>query len=193
MNRTRTLAPPADWLSTADVEASADARNADELVTAHFHEHAEPLYRYLAGVYGSPLDAEEVTQEVFLRLYQALAAGVPIEQPRAWVFTVGRRLMINRWKHGRVENGARYGAAPIVPDSLCDPAPTPEDRLADRRRRAALRDAMLDLSAMERQCLYARAQGLKLREIGVLVGLDLRRVAEIIDHAVQRLQRHVRG
>jgi RNA polymerase sigma-70 factor (ECF subfamily) len=194
MNRSRTLAPPTTWLSTPEADSSsALARSADERVTTYFHDHADAVYRYLSGVYGSPHDAEEVTQEAFLRLYQALAAQESIERPRAWVFTVARRLMINRRKHGLVEMGGRHAGPPVVIDTLCDPAPTPEDHLARRRRRVALKGAMQDLTAMERQCLCARAQGLKLREIGSIVGLDLRRVAEIIDGAVERLQRHLRG
>src|SRR5262245_54922348 len=191
MNRTRTLAQPA-WWSTTETTTPEYVRTADERVTLHYREHAESVYRYLAAVYGSAEDARDVTQEAFLRLHRALIAREAIENPAAWVFTVARRLMLDRLKRARAEAGKYCAYSPDVAEAVYDPALTPEDALADRQRWAAFREATRHLSDMERKCLNARAQGLKLREIGDKVGLDLRRVAEIIDRAVLRLQGQVR-
>jgi DNA-directed RNA polymerase specialized sigma24 family protein len=51
---------------------------------------------------------------------------------------------------------------------------------------------MQSLPVIEQKCLVARAQGLKLREIADSAGMDLRRVAEVIARAVERLQRQIR-
>jgi RNA polymerase sigma-70 factor, ECF subfamily len=198
MNRSRTLATPAtSWLtSTAAVGEATEqdlVRSPDEQVTAYFREHSGAVYRYLAGVYGRESDAEEVTQEAFLRLHLALVGKERIENPRAWVLTVARRLMLDRLKRGRCEAVRHCTVAPDVAESVCDPAPTPEEALAERRKRAALQDAVRNLTSLEQQCLFARAEGLKLRQIGEVVGMDLRRVAEVVERAVRTLQRQMRG
>lgn len=195
MNKGRTLAfPPSAWIDRdALVQTPELARGPDEQVTAYFHEHAEPLYRYLCAVYRCDEDAEEVTQEAFLRLYEALASGERIENPRAWVYAVARRLMLNCRKRDRNEETKKTELARLVGDVDVTPLGTPEAVLADQQRTDALRHALRTLPLVEKQCLYARAQGLKLREIGEMSGLDLRRVAEVISRAVQRLQRQIGG
>lgn len=198
MNRSRTLAvtPAISLLSGTvagkDTEAEL-VRSPDEQVTAYFREHSGAVYRYLAGVYSRESDAEEVTQEAFLRLHLALVAREKIENPKAWVLTVARRLMLDRLKRGRCEAVRHCTVAPDVAESVCDPAPTPEEALAERRKRAALQHAVRNLTSIEQQCLLARAEGLKLRQIGEVVGMDLRRVAEVVERAVRTLQRQMRA
>lgn len=198
MPRSRTLAVTPD-LSLLSVTAAAEAiepelaRSPDEQVTAYFREHSGSVYRYLAGVYNRESDAEEVTQEAFLRLHLALVAREKIENPKAWVLTVARRLMLDRLKRGRCEAMRHCTVAPDVAEAVCDTAPTPEEALAERRKRTALQHALRNLTSLEQQCLIARAEGLKLRQIGEVVGMDLRRVAEVVERAVRTLQRQMRA
>jgi RNA polymerase sigma-70 factor (ECF subfamily) len=199
MNRSRTLAasPATSWLTSGTAVGEATepelVRSPDEQVTAYFREHSGAVYRYLAGVYGRESEAEEVTQEAFLRLHLALVARENIENPKAWVLTVARRLMLDRLKRGRCEAVRHCTVASDVAESVSDPAPTPEEALAARRKRAALQSAVRNLTSLEQQCLFARAEGLKLRQIGEVVGMDLRRVAEIVERAVRTLQRQMRA
>lgn len=58
-----------------------------------------------------------------------------------------------------------------------------------RRAFAAFAAAVHSLSEFERVCLTARARGMRLRQIGELVRLDFRLVAEVIAYAVETLQR----
>jgi RNA polymerase sigma factor (sigma-70 family) len=200
MEKSRTLASSTTTTWTADgptgpepTTSAGRARQAETQVTNWFREHAEGVYRYLAGVYGSDEDAEEVTQEAFLRLYEAMAHREVIENPRAWVFTVARRLMLNRVKGSKYETVKRREFAQVASAIWGGSFRSPDSGLTQRRRRGALKIGLRGLSHLERQILFARAQGLKLRQIGGIVGLDLRRVAEIIDRSILKLQRHVRG
>ena len=143
--------------------------------------------------FGREEDAEEVTQEAFLRLHQELLAGVAIESPRAWTLTVARRLMLDRLRHEHSASTRTVTVGAEVLEAVRDSAPTPEDTLAERRRRVALTHAVRDLTDLERQCLFARAEGLTLREIGEVVNMDLRRVAEVVARSVRTLQGRLRA
>jgi RNA polymerase sigma-70 factor, ECF subfamily len=169
------------------------ARSPDEQATIYFREHSGAVFRYIAGVYGREEDAEEVTQEAFLRMHQALVAHVVIESPRAWALTVARRLMLDRLRHEHCAATRHVAVGAEVLEAVRDSAPSPEDTLADRRRLAALNDAVRGLTDLERQCLYARAEGLTLREIGKVVNMDLRRVAEVVSRSVRTLQGRLRA
>lgn len=175
-----------------ETAAAGYVRTPDEQATIHFREHSGAVFRYLASIYGREQDAEEVTQEAFLRLHQELMAHVVIESPRAWALTVARRLMLDRLRHERSAATRTVNVQAEVLESVRDSAPSPEDTLAQRRRVAALNHAVRDLSDLERQCLFARAEGLTLREIGEVVHMDLRRVAEVVARSVRTLQGRLR-
>jgi RNA polymerase sigma-70 factor, ECF subfamily len=189
------------WLRPADAASASDAtadtggyvRTPDEQASIYFREHSSAVYRYLAGVYGREEDAEEVTQEAFLRLHQALVAEVAIDSPRAWTLTVARRLMLDRLRHERTLSTRTVNVAADVLEAVRDLAPSPEASLARRRRVAELTDAIRGLTDLERQCLFARAEGLTLREIGEVVNMDLRRVAEVVTRSVRTLKGRLRG
>jgi RNA polymerase sigma-70 factor, ECF subfamily len=179
--------------ATADIAGIPYVRTPDEQASTYFREHSSAVYRYLAGVYGREEDAEEVTQEAFLRLHQALVSNIVIESPRAWTLTVARRLMLDRLRHERGESTRVAAVGSEVIEAVRDPAPSPEETLAKRRRLAALTRAVHDLTDLERQCLYARAQGLTLKEVGQVVNMDLRRVAEVVTRAVRKLEGRLRA
>jgi RNA polymerase sigma-70 factor, ECF subfamily len=174
-----------------DSESGAPAlvRNNDELIELWFDSYADTLYHYLVIVYGSSAQAtaEDAVSEAFLRLYQALLDGEQIEFPRAWVWKVARRLMLTEIKRAGSADAKHRAFASHASTAI----PTPDDVLCDQCRNAAFERALSTLSELERTCLELRACDLTLVEIGGIVDLDHRRVAEVIARAVQRLAEKV--
>jgi RNA polymerase sigma factor (sigma-70 family) len=192
MNRSRTLASHATWLSPEEPRASEYARSADERVTEYFKQHFGTVFRVLASQFGTRPreDVEEVVMDAFVRLFCLLETGVELEYPVGWVIRVAQRLMLGRIRQDKSAETALSAYAMLVSER--DETPTIEEILRARDRMTALRRAMAGLSDVQRQCMELRGQGLKLREIGERVGLDLRRVAELIDKAVTYLETRVR-
>ncbi len=74
---------------------------------------------------GSVSEAEDVVQEVLLRVHQTLDAGEQIESPRAFVATVTTRLAINELRSARARRERYFGEwlpEPIITDGEDDPA-----------------------------------------------------------------------
>ena len=189
MRETRTFDEPSFRASAAHVAADAPepAGNPEQQVTAYFQEHAPAVYRYLAGVYGDEETAEDVTNEAFLRLYQALHDGISIENPRAWTLTVARRLMLTELRRAQSEL-ARYQK---LARSTPSPVLRPDELLCKRRRNEALVRELISLTPLERTCLKLSARGLKPSEIGELVGHDRRRVAEMVMRVTHQLAKKI--
>jgi RNA polymerase sigma-70 factor, ECF subfamily len=183
MNRTRALQP--SFLVWPTRQSSAD-----ELVTDCYRREAVSVTRVVAGHFRRRTwDVEEVVDEAFMRLREVFAAGVFVENPAGWVVTVAHRLMLDRIRKDKAyaELLTKYSMRPPS-----DHIATIEEILFDRERTMRLRHAIAGLPELERTCLLSRAKGLKLREIGPLVGLDPRRVAETIERIVMTLQEQVR-
>ena len=56
----------------------------------------DPVFRQALRVLRSPAEAEDVTQEVFLRLYGEMRADRKVENPKAWLFRAAHNLAIDR-------------------------------------------------------------------------------------------------
>lgn len=73
----------------------------DETFVLIFRVHRDYVYRLASVMLGNPQDAEDVTQEVFLRLYRALPNGQP---ERASLRTWLTRVVINACNTHRRRN-----------------------------------------------------------------------------------------
>jgi RNA polymerase sigma-70 factor, ECF subfamily len=170
-------------------EADSPARSVEEQVSLYFMELSPPVYRYLSYACRHTGDAEELTQEVFLRLYRALGAHERIENVRHWTFRVARNLMIDRAKRLKRRAPHECELSQEMCDVIADPVPTPEQTLLTETREHAVREALRDLTHLQQRCVALRAEGFMLREIAEMLDMDVRRVAEAIQRGVRNIQR----
>ena len=145
------------------------------------------IYAYLLYCGVPPQRAQELAQDSFLKLYQRLSRGEPVENPRAWLYRVA---------HNRA---MRYHQREPVFDEIDvhfdipQEGPDPESALAGRQRRAALVDAIRGLSPQQRNCLHLRVQGLHYREIAEAIGISTSAVGEFLRRATARLKEALNG
>src|SRR2546427_10761617 len=64
----------------------------EEKVGQLFELLRDPVYLYLMAVLGNSAEAEDITQETFLRLYRALHRGHSITNVRFWLFRAAHNL-----------------------------------------------------------------------------------------------------
>ena len=127
--------------------------------------------------------AQEVTQEVYLRLYQTMRKGEEVLNMRAWLFRVAHNLSL------RVRSRERMFRS-INPDWERFTEPTvesPERAILDREKMRKVQSALDTLSPQQRNCLYLRSEGLRYREIADVMGISLSTVNEFLRRAISRL------
>jgi RNA polymerase sigma-70 factor (ECF subfamily) len=131
-----------------------------------FDQQFPSLFRYLQRLTGDRDLADDLAQEVFVRLYQR--ASLP-DDTRGWMGAVAHNLLRDQQRTAKrrlhlVE--ARQEA--VTPDR---PAYADENVLADERRRA-VRDALDKLSERDRRMLLLRHEGYSYREIAHALGVN---------------------
>ena len=157
-----------------------------EQVTRVFEDARDDVYRYLLTFGLPPPQAQEATQDVFLRLYMALEHGDEIQNLRAWTFRAAHNLGLDL--------RAKHQPLPIQPElerALRDTAASIETDLIERQRMAQLSSAWQTLSPQQRQCLHLRSEGLRYREIAAAMDISISSVREFLSRAVARLQKAV--
>jgi RNA polymerase sigma-70 factor, ECF subfamily len=151
--------------------------------TALYSELRKPLLRYLVCLGLSADEAQDVVQEAFLSLHRHLNAGGSKENIRGWLFRVAH----NRARNQQNRYERRFGA-PLEDeaDPISDKA-SPEQAVLEREKFRRLSRAISDLAEAERDCLLLRAEGLRYREIGEVLGMPTSTVAEIIERTIRKL------
>ena len=154
-----------------------------------FDELRIPLFWYLRHIGMRPEEAEEIVQEVFLRLFERLGEKITEDKVRGWVFRVAHNLAIDRHKRQRrfaLKSPQEWAE---LSDLLTDQTPNPEQRLLGDEQRARLDQAIAKLTNRQAQCLDLRMNGLRYREIGDLLGVTVSTVAESLRLTIQKLRK----
>jgi len=157
----------------------------EEEVTRLYEEARDDLYRYSLTFGLSPGEAQEASQEVFLRLYTAMKKGEEIQNPRAWAFRVAHNLSLK----------IRAKQAPQLPFDLdlearlAQDGPDPEHSLIDKQRMLRVHQAIEGLSEQQKRCLFLRMEGLRYPEIAGVLGISASTVGEFLRRAVTRLRK----
>lgn len=144
-----------------------------------FEQHHLGVFRFLTRMTGNRSEAEEMTQEVFLKAAKQgrrLGAG-PISVP--WLYTVARNLVIDR---------SRRRASRPEPVAL---ELTPErSRRPSQHLSVALREALAGLQEEERVAFLLRESGgLSYEEIAAVEGTT----ADAIRNRIYRARKTLRG
>jgi len=154
-------------------------------VAALYSSAREGIVRYLISAGVIPGNAEEATQEAFLRLYSALRDGQEIGHPKLWLYKVARNAAINVVKR----NGIQSPFSEALEAVMSSPELSAEDQLLEREWIEEFRDAMQNLSDPQRLCLELRAQGLRYREIAEVLEIQTSTAAEFVGRGIEELKK----
>lgn len=174
--------------------ASASQKNAapmtlSERVVALFDQLRAPVFRYLLRRTRDAGEAEDLTQESFLRLCRHLQEDRPLDNPKAWLFTVANNLAIDKNRNESHVKDLDEFTWKAMEESRCGEQSDPENMLLQRERLDRLHIAVLNLTALQRQCLHLRAEGLRYREIAELMEISMSTVVDAVRRATVNLAR----
>jgi RNA polymerase sigma-70 factor (ECF subfamily) len=153
----------------------------NQQVGALYEQLRLDVFRYILALGLPPHMAQDITHDSFIRLYETLHRGVAVENARAWLLRVAHNLAINAVT-SKSFAPSELNAAQATTEY------TAEERLIEAERRQRLRAELSRLSTQQRACLELRAQGLRYREIGEIIGISTSAVGEFLRRAISRLR-----
>jgi RNA polymerase sigma-70 factor (ECF subfamily) len=167
----------------ADANESPMGSPAHDLVVQLYEELRDPVCRYLAVLGAPPPAVDDLCQDAFLRLFQALRNGQRVANPRAWIFTVAHNSGLNaRAVQARMRELDENADWPGV--AMADP----ELAILDDERLAKIHRAVEGLPPHQRNCLNLRAEGFRYREIAEIMGVSISAVAGSLRRTVLRIR-----
>jgi RNA polymerase sigma-70 factor (ECF subfamily) len=188
------LRPDVDPASDAAVMlrvAAGDEAGFNYLV-AKYHR---PMIHFLYRMVHNQAVAEELAQEVFLRVYRARDSYRAEARFTTWLYRIATNLAVNHARDTRHERAAQtiYLDAPdeetgTTPD-LADDEPSVEQRLLRDERMAAIRSHVMALPERQRMAvLMHKYQGMDYRQIGDVLKLSESATKSLLFRAYQTLR-----
>lgn len=150
--------------------------------------HLASVHRYLMRLTGSAADADELSQETFLRLWQYADRYHPGKvRFSTWLHRIAHNLAIDELRRRRTDSLDD-------PDALVDPGADPEDQYRQRQLGAALDRAIGTLPANQRAALLlCHVQGFSNHDAAGIMGIGLRALESLIARARRTLRERLAG
>ena len=176
-----------DELVTQARDASRDELDAFEALVQRYQERVLGNCRYLSG---SPADAEDLAQEVFVKMFFGLARFEGRSTFKTWLWRIKVNHCLNFLQRRRTERTVDVEAPGLDRNPALQSAPAAERTLAAEDDRQRIDQALDQLSETLRVPLLLRdLDGLSYQEIAEHLGLSLSAVKMRIKRGREEFRR----
>ncbi|MCH9684142.1 MAG: RNA polymerase sigma factor [Deltaproteobacteria bacterium] len=194
----RTPADPAEPLSDEDLMESFRTGDADAFEVLVMR-HSRGLYNFLLRSVHVPARAEELLQEVLLRVIRSKERYRRSARFTTWVYTIARNLCVDESRRARfrdhesldapLRGRSPHESSSTLLSTLSTDKSRPDLRAETPRLRERLNGAVLRLPADQREVFLMRLMaGMSFREIGETVGAPENTVKSRMRYALDKLR-----
>jgi RNA polymerase sigma-70 factor (ECF subfamily) len=193
------LAPGA-WSQLSDAEIMLRVAAGDEAgFSLLVEKYRRQMVHYMFRMVHNQAVAEELAQEVFLRVYRARASYRAEAKFSTWLYRIATNLGVNHARDTRHERGAQtvYLDQPdpetgISPD-VADSTPSVEQNMLLEARLAAIRKHVMALPERQRTAvLMHKYQDLDYKQIGAVLKLSESATKSLLFRAYQTLRERLK-
>jgi len=148
-------------------------------------DHADRVYRLAYRLSGNPHDADDLTQETFIRVFRSLASYKP-GTFEGWLHRITTNLFLDM---ARRRSRLRMEGLPEDTDRLAGDGPSPEQVYSQTHLDPDLQAALDELAPEFRAAVVlCDVEGLSYEEIGATLGVKLGTVRSRIHRGRQALR-----
>jgi RNA polymerase sigma-70 factor (ECF subfamily) len=187
-------APPAD---TSGLDLERVRARDPEALGAFFERHFDRIYALVYRLLGDPTQAEDVTQEVFLKVHRAADRIDPARDPGPWLTTIAHNTCRDLWRSGAYRLGRRAasldGDSPLAA-TLAAGTPEPDRELIAAERERHVQEALGRLAPPLRAAIVLHDyEGLGHEEVAKITGIGHAAARKRYSRALAALARELKG
>ena len=186
-------------MARSDVQLMLDVKAGDEQSFALLlHRYRGPLINFLYRMVRNREQAEDLAQEVFIRVYRARAEYVPSAKFTTWLFRIATNLALNSLRDNRYQKLEDSIDAPARIDSedgderpldVADKHPDIEQHLVEEARKKMIRHAIEKLPEKQRAAvLLHKYQELDYNEIAKILECSESALKSLLFRAYETLR-----
>ena len=186
-------------MARTDVQLMLDVKAGDEQSFALLlHRYRTPLVNFLYRMVRNREQAEDLAQEVFIRVYRARAEYVPSAKFTTWLFRIATNLALNAIRDTRHQRMEVSLDAPVTVDSeqgderpldVAEKNPNIEEHLVQEAQREMIRHAIDKLPEKQRAAvLLHKYQDLDYGEISKILSCSESALKSLLFRAYEALR-----
>ncbi|MGH7858755.1 MAG: RNA polymerase sigma factor [Candidatus Binatia bacterium] len=184
------IAKPANPSPDTDIELMLRTRDGDlGAFQELFARHSESLLEFIARFIGERAEAEDLTQEAFLRVFRARERYEAAASFKSYIYRIATNLCLNECRRvstTRTEPLESHGVVREFPDPRM---PAAEELLAGKQAAKRIRAALDRLPETQRVALLlTRGEGLSCREVADILETSESAVKSLVFRATQTLR-----
>ena len=182
--------------AVSDVDIMLRVKTGDESAFAYLvQKYRRPMVGFMYRLCHNPSTAEELAQEVFLRVYRSRTSYEPSAKFTTWLYRIATNLAVNHardTRHERPENTLRLDEPDhetgTTPD-LADDSLSAEEQILKRERLAAIRSKVNALPERQRVAVIMhKFQQMDYREIAGVLKLSESATKSLLFRAYETLR-----
>ncbi len=186
--------------AVSDVDFMLRVKTGDESAFAHLvQKYRRPMVGFMYRLCHNPSTAEELAQEVFLRVYRSRTTYEPSAKFTTWLYRIATNLAVNHardTRHERPENTVRLDEPDqetgTTPD-LADESLSVEENILKRERLAAIRSVVNALPERQRVAVIMhKYQQMDYREIAGALKLSESATKSLLFRAYETLREQLK-
>jgi RNA polymerase sigma-70 factor, ECF subfamily len=198
--RTNSSPSPSSGDALSDVDLMLRVKTGDESAFAFLvQKYRRPMVGFMYRMCHNPSTAEELAQEVFLRVYRSRTSYEPSAKFTTWLYRIATNLAANHardTRHERPENTLRLDEPDQETDTtpdLADESLSAEEQILQRERLAAIRRKVNALPERQRVAVIMhKYQQMDYREIGEVLTLSESATKSLLFRAYETLREQLK-
>jgi RNA polymerase sigma-70 factor, ECF subfamily len=181
-------------MARSDVQLMLDVKAGDELsFELLLKKYRAPLVNFLYRMVKDQAAAEDLAQEVFLRVYRARKEYSPSAKFTTWLFRIATNLALNAIRDGRYRqmqisiDTPRDEDEPVI--EIAAQETRADDRLIERERNEMIRGAILALPEKQRVAVILhKYEEMDYGQIGKILGCSESALKSLLFRAYETLR-----
>lgn len=155
----------------------------------HSHRHSDDVYRFARSLLGHATDAEDATQEIFIRLWKHMDS-IQKNDVRPWLLKATRNYCIDQIR--RRKDVITHLSDEVLETKTCDTEEDPRQSAENGDFRKEIDQALQSLPEKLRSVfILYEINGLKYREIAETLDIPLNSVKVYLSRSRKELQKHL--
>ncbi|HVR87488.1 MAG TPA: sigma-70 family RNA polymerase sigma factor [Planctomycetota bacterium] len=156
-------------------------------------EYGDRIYRFVKRLAGER-SAEDLTQEVLIRIHRSIESYRPEGRFESWLFTIANHLCIDHARRRKPEATLSELDGGFAPDRFAAATLGPLESMEDEERRRAILAAVDRLPFEQRQVFLLREEaGMSFREIAEAAGCPLNTALGRMHYAMEALRKSLKA
>jgi RNA polymerase sigma-70 factor, ECF subfamily len=148
-----------------------------------YQQHYATVFRLVSKFTLGSHETDDIVQDVFVKLYLQIEAGVIVEYPKTWLYKVATNACLNSIGRNKethsIENISHLEAG--AADSV-------DLKIETDEQQRMLQNALLKLNENERTIVILYSEGLSYKEIAEASGVRFSSIGKVLSRSLEKLK-----